>query len=153
MLSMRFQYIGESKLEQDNKWSLISASIIIAKAFILEHKKTSSTVLLKSKPEEVLYFLSNAIRMDEHWDTIQSWAVNICPAYWLAISELCSSAALTEATDRIAPVFQLWLFGGSDRSKEVLILKSGVYSLSGTKTTLNNCSNLQLFVLDQSGEG
>lgn len=37
------------------------------------------------------------------------------PAYELAVSELCVSAGLAEASDRTKPVFQIYLFVGSIR--------------------------------------
>lgn len=39
----------------------------------------------------------------------------MCPAYGPVVLELRVSAGLAEATDRIAPVFQIRLSGGSDR--------------------------------------
>lgn len=39
---------------------------------------------------------------------------NVCPAYGPVVLELWVSAGLAEATDRIAPVFQICLFGGSE---------------------------------------
>lgn len=40
---------------------------------------------------------------------------NVCPAYGPVVLELRVSAGLAEATDRIAPEFQIHLSGGSDR--------------------------------------
>lgn len=51
------------------------------------------------------HLLGSATRMDKQWGVVQSRRANTCPGHGLAISKLCISAGLAEATHGTASVF------------------------------------------------